>query len=484
MIALVSSSVSYSVSALVSASVSSSVSAFELQTTQEASIYANETAVYTFTVTNNKISSESLELLVGLDPKWSYETNPMSYLSSFTVESDSSVTFELYILPISPLITSGKYIISVPVRSASGDEEVADLVLYIKNPDALTGYLPSLNFMLDAQEKVDPRHTNRVRLEILNRNPLDIPEMQIMFTSALYNETQTTSIEPLGSTAVVFDVTYDAHQKPVNDTFTITVIVGDKTFTPIRKQIEIIPYIDIIEVQYPSSSFFFKTTQTTEYTNKGNTDIVKTITYPTTGFRQYFTDGNYEGDIVEESGLLYYSMDVLLPAGVPLTVEYYLNYRPIIYFLLLVGLGILGYYYFRTSLTIKKEVMTSHVGKDGCTTLKILLHIKNRTMRIVDDVEIVDTIPAVAEIEKHFEVGTVKPERVLKHEKAGTIIQWHITHFEAYEERIITYKVNSMYQIIGDFKLPPALLKFKNKKQQLVKVQSNTVRVGKKAEDE
>ncbi|MFA6888034.1 MAG: hypothetical protein WC254_00895 [Candidatus Woesearchaeota archaeon] len=461
-----------------------SVSAFELETTQEASIYANETAVYTITVTNDKSISQNYELLVGLDPKWSYETDPMSYLSSFTVDSDSSVSFELHIIPISPLITSGKYIINIPVRSAPDDEKVADLVLYIKNPDALTGYLPSLNFMFDAQEKVDPRQTNRVKLDILNRNPLDIPDMQIVLTSALYNETQTISIEPLGSTTVVFDVVYDAHQKPMNDTYTITVMVGDKTFTPIRKQIEIISYYDIVEVQHPSHSFFFKTTQTTEYTNNGNSDTVKKITYQTTGLQQYFTDGNHEGQVVEESGLLYYSMDVLLPAGVPVTVDYYVNYRPIIYLLLLIGLGVLCYYYFRSSLIIKKEVVTVHLGKDGHTTLKILLHVKNRTMKIVDDVEVIDKIPAIAEIEKHFEIGTVKPEKVLKHDKAGTMLQWNISHFEAYEERIITYKVHSMYQIVGDFKLPPALLKFKNKKQQLVKVQSNSIRVGKKLENE
>jgi hypothetical protein len=95
-----------------------------------------------------------------------------------------------------------------------------------------------------------------------------------------------------------------------------------------------------------------------------------------------------------------------------------------------------------------------------------------------------DKIPAIAEIDKHFEVGTVKPENVMKHEKAGTILQWHISHFEAYEERIITYKVHSMYQIVGDYTLPSALLKFKNKKQQLVRITSKTVKVGIKPENE
>ena len=60
---------------------------------------------------------------------------------------------------------------------------------------------------------------------------------------------------------------------------------------------------------------------------------------------------------------------------------------------------------------------------------------------------------------------------------------WKIPHLEAYEERIITYKVLSMYQIIGDFELPATLVQFKNKKQQLITVKSNSVKVGKKAED-
>ena len=125
-----------------------------------------------------------------------------------------------------------------------------------------------------------------------------------------------------------------------------------------------------------------------------------------------------------------------------------------------------------------------HVGKDGKTKLKILLHIKNRSIHMLDSVEVTDKIPALAEIEKHFEVGTMKPERILKHEKAGTVLEWKIPHLEAYEERIITYKVESMYQIVGSFQLPATVVKFKDKKHTEKKVVSNKVHVGKKAEEE
>jgi hypothetical protein len=462
----------------------SAVCAIEVTNTAEASIYPNETAVYTFTVKNADSRSERIELAFGLDPKWSFETEPLSYLSGFTVDAGETITFDLHITPTSPYISSGKYAITIPLKSDTGEEEFAELILYIKNPDALTGYLPSLNFLLDAQEQVDPRQPYRVKLEIQNRNPLDIDVMEVKLASALYNETQITSVDPLGSSTVVFEIEYDAQQPPTEDTLLLTVTVGTKTFNPIKKEIEIISYADIVEVQYSTKSFLFKTTQTTEYTNKGNSDVTKTFRYGTSGFEQYFTGGSPEGSVVEEEGLLYYETDVLLPVDVPVLVTYTVSYRPILYCLLLFIAAGVCYYFFRSPIVVKKEVMTISVGKDGHTKMKVLIHIKNRAMHLVDDVEVVDKIPAVAEIEKHFELGTMKPEKVMKHDKAGTVLFWKIPHLEAYEERIITYKVSSMYQIVGDFKLPATSVKFKGKKQQPKKVTSNTVRVGKNVEDQ
>lgn len=460
-----------------------SLSALELDYTPEASIYPNETAVYQFVVSTEGRSTEKAELLLTLDTKWSFETNPLSYLSGFTVSGLEETTFDLIITPSSPYISSGKYAIQIPIRSETGEEEVADLILHIKNPDALTGYLPSLNFLLDAQEQVDPRQTQKVKLEIENKNPLGVGELTVQLTSDLYNETKTTTVGPLGTATVLFEINYDAQQPPTEDLLTIGVYMGEKAFTPIRKEIEIISFAEIVEIQYPTKSFLFKTTQTTEYTNKGNSDVVKELTFATSSFEQYFTGGEPDGEVVEKQGLLYYQVNVTLPVDIPVLVTYTVNYRPILYALILLAGAVWLYYLLRSPIVIKKEVITLHTNKDGQTKLKILLHIKNRSMKLIDDVEVMDKIPAVAEIEKHFELGTMKPEKILKHEKAGTVLQWHIPHVEAYEERIITYKVNSMYQIVGDYMLPAAVVRFKGKKQQSVKVTSNSVKVGKKAED-
>lgn len=449
----------------------------------EAAIYPNETAIYTFTVTNTKGTDEKIELVLGFDPKWSFETNPQSYLSSFTVPADAVVTFDLQITPTSEYLSSGKYALSIPLKSGAGQEEAVAIVVQVKNPNALTDYLPSLNFLLDAQEKVDPRQTSRIKFEIRNRNVLNISAMEIILTSSLYNETKMTSVDPLGTTTVVFEISYDSQQQPTNDTLKLTVVVGEKVFTPIKKEIEIIPYESLVETQYPTKSFFFKTTETTEYVNNGNAPFTKEVKYPVTMWTQFFTSTEPEGEIVEEEGLLYYKTAVTFSVDEPVVVTYSISYRPLIWLFLFALLGVGCYYYFRSPVVVKKETAILHVDKDGRTKIKVLLHLKNRTMHLVDDVEVSDKIPAIAEIEKHFELGTMKPEKILKHEKQGTALIWKIPHLEAYEERIITYKVMSMYQIIGDFELPPALVQFKNKKQQLVTVRSNAVKVGKKAED-
>lgn len=460
-----------------------SVAGFEVSVTSpEAAIYPNETAIYTITVTNTKGTDEKIELMLGFDPKWSFETNPQSYLSSFTVPAGEAVLFDLLITPTSEYLSSGKYALSIPLKSDSAEENV-DLLLQVKNPYALTDYLPSLNFLLDAQESIDPRQISRVKLEIRNRNVLNISEMEIILTSALYNETKITSVDPLGTTIVVFEISYDHQQPPTNDTLKLTVVVDEKVFTPIKKEIEIISYEYIVETQYPTKSFFFKTTETTEYVNKGNAPFTKEFKYPVTLWTQFFTSTQPEGEIAEEEGLLYYRTMALFPVDEPVVVTYSISYRPLIWLLLFVLLGIWGYYYFRSPVVVKKETATMHTDKDGKTKIKVLLHLKNRTMHLVDTVEITDKIPAVAEIEKHFELGTMKPEKILKHEKQGTVLVWKIPHLEAYEERIITYKVLSMYQIIGNFELPATTVQFKNKKQQLITVRSNAVKVGKKAED-
>ncbi len=452
--------------------------AFDVTITDTVGIYPNETAYYAVQITNSKGYTDTVVLSLLLDPKWNFETNPLMYLSPFVLASDETVSFTLLIAPTSPYISSGKYAITIPfVSELTGETKDADVLLQIKNPDVLSDYVPALTFVLDAQERIDPRQPAKVKLDLINRNPLNLSDITVALTSALYNETKTTAVDPLDSATVIFEIPYDPQQAPTTDLLVLTISTDDKTFTPIRKPIEIIAYSDIVEYQTPAKDFFFKTTTTIEYTNKGNVNVTKEIKFPTSLFAQFFTLTEPKGGVVEEDGLLYYKTAVEFPVNESVTLIYVVNYRSILAALLLALAGIVAYYLFRSPIVVEKETVTMHVDKEGHMKIKALIHLKNRSMHLVDDVHVTDKIPAVAEIEKHFELGTMKPEKILKHEKEGTLLVWHIPHLEAYEERIITYKIRSAYHIVGDFTLPAVLVKFKNKKQETVKVRSGKVQV-------
>ena len=86
-----------------------------------------------------------------------------------------------------------------------------------------------------------------------------------------------------------------------------------------------------------------------------------------------------------------------------------------------------------------------------------------------------DRIPRIADIDTNYPVGTMQPSKIIKHDKRGTIIQWVIPTLEAYEERIITYHINSKLKIIGSMRLPNSMVKYKNKRGKFSKVYSSKV---------
>ncbi len=450
---------------------------FDVKISDADSIYANETATYRVVVNNTGSSAETIKLNFKPDRRWSYETTPLTYLSPFTISPGEIVIFDLLIFPNSPLFSSGTYAITFPfVSQTTGNIEEIDVILHVRNPDALSDYVPALSFVLDALEDIDPRNTAKVKLEIRNRNPLNITEMVVDLSSTLYKNTQIVPIEPLGSTNVVFEIHYNQQQEPMNDLLIITVAVGDRVFAPIRKEVRIIAYKDVVEYNKATKSFFFKTETITEYTNKGNVNTTEEIKIPTNSFKQWFTTTEPAGEVMVIDGLLYYVTHLTIPIGETVALRYTLSYRPLVLLLLLLLISIGAYYYFRSPVMIMKETVTQYVDKDGRMKIKVLIHLKNRSMKLVENIDVRDTIPAVAEIEKHFEIGTVKPTKILKHAKAGTMLIWNIHHLEAYEERIITYRVQSTYAIVGNFTLPSTCVKFKGNKN-ICAVRSNKPRM-------
>ena len=137
------------------------------------------------------------------------------------------------------------------------------------------------------------------------------------------------------------------------------------------------------------------------------------------------------------------------------------SYRPIVYLIIALVVLITLYYLLRSPLVVRKSVSSIKTKEGSLSELKVLLHIKNRTKRNYEDLIVLDRIPKITEIGKEFEIGTIRPTKIMTHEKKGTIAKWEMNSLDSYEERVIAYKLYSNLNILGGLTLPIALLKYR-----------------------
>ena len=92
------------------------------------------------------------------------------------------------------------------------------------------------------------------------------------------------------------------------------------------------------------------------------------------------------------------------------------------------------------------------------------------------DVEVVDVVPAIVNVEKSLELGTLKPHEI-KHTQHGTRVMWSIPELEGHEHRLITYKVKAKLNILGMVSLPRATVRYIRKGGRKGKAYSNVFRL-------
>lgn len=439
-------------------------------------IYPTQTAKFLIIITNNLTEEDEFKFNFGAIPKWSFTTDPASYLSGVNVGAGKTITFPLSITPSSDALGFGLQNFKIAFNSKkTGTSKEASFMIFYRNPTPpVTKYQPTVAFNFDIPEKIDPRQPVTLKVLLDNKNPLALPEVLITIRSDLYNIDRIVSLASLEKKTELFTINYNPTQPPKEDIITVKIKVGDVDFTPATKQIEIIEYNDI-PVKTDETSSFFKWVLSYTYTNNGNVKETKDVKVPTSLFMLPFMKTSPKAALVKDENGRSFSWNVELAPQESKTVLVTKNYRPLIYIILLIIIGTVLYYIFRSPIMIKKETKIINVDNQGISDVKILLHLKNRTNKSVEDVKLVDRIPQMGMLDTEFSVGTLHPSKVIKHEHKGTIIRWDIPTLEPFEERIISYTIQSKLKIIGGFSLPQAVVKFKGKGESVKRTLSNKV---------
>lgn len=162
-----------------------------------------------------------------------------------------------------------------------------------------------------------------------------------------------------------------------------------------------------------------------------------------------------------------------LNPGETITIKYELRFNSIVIISCILVIVIIWVVW----LTFQPKLMKKYMGilaKDEEVTIS--LHVKNKSRKILDSVIVKDFVPAIATVIKEFD--TLTPSITRK--ATGTELTWQVKDVRPKEERVLTYKIKPVIEILGDLKLPKAHLLYETKKGKKRKALSKTITIMRK----
>jgi len=420
------------------------------------SIYDNETAEYSFNITNMQNIQERFQIYT-ISASW--DINP----SLVIVEPDSETVFSLEIMPIDNRLF-GPQLVPITIKALS-DETISqqNFYVYIKPTNStVKSYVPNVAMEVKIKDEIDPRESLSIEVYMRNRNPLDIKDLQ-MDVSGLFNREYKTTLGPLEEkTNQVLFADLDPMQSPGTYSITVRLIYENKTLGEVKKDILIKSYSDL-SLQHTQSRTLFSLTDTFLLKNNGNSELVKQVKLEKGLFARIFTHSSANYNLLKEDGKTYLSWDVPLEPDQQIKITVKTNYIILFVIAILLVSLVIVYYIVRSPLLLFKRAKIVSSSEHGVSEIKVKLHIKNRSGKLIRNIKLIDKYPKITRVEEDSSLGVFKPSKMLTADKNNSMLMWELEILEPYEERLITYKLASHLNIIGNIHLSPAKIKFQTK---------------------
>lgn len=434
------------------------------------SIYLDEQAEYKLVLTNTDSYPKSLNIN-SPNIKWYLEINPFIQ----QIQPLSTLTLNLKIQP-SVWSQPGSQIVQTIIETKNDEIITLNIPVFVKSYDDVPKqYSPSIELKLDFPESIDPRNDIPFELYMRNRNKLDIEELKIEIYSNYFSEKKIINLGPLEETTVKLIYSVKASTPPIRDEIEVTLNINNKTFNRQRVAFDIISFSELVSTDETIIEVFKKTT---EYNIINNANIKKNQEYSikTNLFEQIFITVEPEPTNVNLKKQ-YMMWDIELEPFEELQITVVRNFRPAVYILLIIIVSLMMYFLYRSPVLIKKEAIAIGPSENGISNMKVLLHIRNRSPDLIEDLTLTDFVPTLADPIKENYLGTIAPTKILRHHKKGTLIKWEFETLDPFEERIISYRLATKVTIVGGLNLVPSKIKFKTKKGTERVIRSNKYQV-------
>lgn len=427
----------------------------------EQHILLNQTAAFQVTIRNNRQISEQFRLY-SPDVEWDVRTQPAAD-RIITIPPGLSRTVTIFVRPL--YVDPGVFGVTLHIKAANSDVlKKESLYISVSSTQPLETYLPAITAELKLGENIDPRNEVGYTLELSNKNRKQLGNLDIKIRSNLINDETQISLGPLESKSVPFVAQLNPFTKPQDDLLKVAIQYKeeDKTYHFDAKPIpfEIIAYGGIEEEKNETSDFF-KYTQSIHLKNTANDKRETYYKVPTTFLNDIFTTTTPVAFYEKEEGQPVLKFPVILNIGEETTLVVVKNYRPLVWLFLCILVLLLLYRYYQSPIVLTKQSRVVAKQEGGASEIKVIMIVRNRSRKPIQDITILDKIPNLALIVREFEAGTLEPSQILKHEEKGTLLKWKIDQLDKEEERIISYRIKTRLVVLGSVQMPIAVAKYR-----------------------
>ena len=438
---------------------------------QNSRITPTDYAQYTVTINNYDLDNRifSLSLGAAYAPNWIISPSSVEVLGG----QEKNITVKVYPKSTTAL---GSYLLGLKV-SDDVDSTKISLPILLTLDAYVSGYPPSVALNVQVPSVQDPREKMKVSVLLRNRNQLDIKNLIVQLSSDIFSKQYNLSLAPRveKTNELVFDIPplqapgdYNLNVKVTYPQTGRIIAESDSAFT--------ISQYSSINPEFFSKTSWFLTTDTIVMQNNGNYERTKEVAVPANWLERMFISTNLPATLEKVNGQTQLKWVVSLKPTETKQILIEKNYRVLAIIVLLLILALIGYFIFRSPIVILKEAAVVNKDEEGISEIKVRLFLKNRSRKAVHNITVTDKLLRITELADTHSMGSLRPSKVSKTSKKGTLLYWDLDSLESYEERIITYRINSKLKIVGAVNLPRSRVKFDTGRgKERIKMSSATI---------
>jgi hypothetical protein len=439
-------------------------------------VYTNEVQTIDVTIKNMQTESDIFSLSVSPSPIPGVNANLEKY--AVEINANSTTTVKLY---FSAAIDAPELIsaFTITARSITNEDVTSSKSVYlrvIRKTDVYISDLKLSKYALNPEETL----TIDVQLTSVSEKPSGLYTLQTIIKKddsivQRFDET-VVGLGPKLSKTVSNSYFVKKYETP--GTYAVDAILKDSLNNMVSAMSSKFKVNEVskLPTEYTAKTTdigFLSVTTTIMIKNEGN---VPTPTFYVTESIPTFAEKLFVPEIEPTSSkksdnrIVYSWLVPSLQPGQQVTIRYKFSLLAV----WLAILAIIAIVYLAYRLTFAPTIVKKHRHKGEITRDKeilISLDVRNRTIREIKDVIVKDRVPSIAKVVDKFD--TLKPK--IKVTDAGTELYWKFDSLKPREERILTYRIKPVVDVMGALKLPHAVIRYTDQKKEKKVVSSKSL---------